>query len=100
MTIYLCARDASKEMHPKKWRTAQSDVYLKRYKEVDEDGKRYYWDTVARNGLQSPIPISVMCPDGTMLSINSQIGQYSIDEGLLNGTVKFNKIEKRLDVAP
>ncbi len=89
--ILVYAKDASKETHPQKWRTAQSEEYRKRYKEIDKNGKRYYWDTVARNGLQSPIPVSVVCPDGTVLSINSQIGQASIDEGLLNGTVRLTK---------
>ena len=89
--ILVYAKDASKETHPQKWRTAQSIEYLKRYKEIDEDGRHYYWDTVARNGLQSPIPISIVCPDGTVLSINSQIGQSSIDNGLLNGTVRLTK---------
>ena len=89
--ILVYAKDVSKETHPQKWRTAQSIEYLKRYKEIDEDGRHYYWDTVARNGLQSPIPISIVCPDGTVLSINSQIGQSSIDNGLLNGTVRLTK---------
>ena len=89
--ILVYAKDASKEIHPIKWRTAQSDEYLKRYKEVEADGRRYYWDTVARDGLQSPIPISVTCPDGSILSINSQIGQNAINEGLVDGTVRLTK---------
>lgn len=89
--ILVYAKDASKEMHPVKWRTAQSEEYLKRYKEIDNDGRRYYWDTVARDGLQSPIPVSVTCPDGSVLSINSQMGQQTIDEGLINGTVRLTK---------
>lgn len=89
--ILVYAKDASKEIHPVKWRTAQAEEYLKRYKETDTDGRRYYWDTVARDGLQSPIPVSVTCPDGYMLSINSQIGQAAINEGLINGTVRLTK---------
>ena len=89
--ILVYAKDASKETHPIKWRTAQSKEYLKRYKEIEDDGRRYYWDTVARNGLQSPIPVSVVCPDGTTLSINSQMGQTAIDEGLMDGTVRLTK---------
>lgn len=89
--ILVYAKDASKEMHPIKWRTAQSEEYLKRYKEVDTDGKRYYWDTVARDGLQSPIPVSVPCPDGSVLSINSQISQETINNGLIDGTVRLTK---------
>lgn len=89
--ILVYAKDASKETHTIKWRTAQSDEYLKRYKETETDGRRYYWDTVARDGLQSPIPVSVICPDGTTLSINSQIGQTTINEGLIDGTVRLTK---------
>ena len=74
-----------------KWRTSQSEEYLKRYKEIDADGKRYYWDTVARDGLQSPIPVSVVCPDGSVLTINSQIGQETIQKGLKNGTIRLTK---------
>lgn len=89
--ILVYAKDASKDKHPIKWRTAQSEKYLKRYKEIEDDGRRYYWDTVARNGLQSPIPISVTCPDGSILSINSQMGQSAINEGLIDGTVRLTK---------
>lgn len=89
--ILVYAKDASKETHPDKWRTFQSEEYLKRYKETDRDGRRYYWDTVARDGLQSPIPVSVTCPDGSILSINSQIGQTAINEGLADGTVRLTK---------
>lgn len=89
--ILVYAKDASKETHPVKWRTAQSEEYLKRYRETEEDGRRYYWDTVARDGLQSPIPVSVTCPDGSTLSINSQMGQNTINEGLIDGTVRLTK---------
>lgn len=89
--ILVYAKDASKETHPIKWRTSQSEEYLKRYKEVDADGRRYYWDTVARDGLQSPIPVSVACPDGSILSINSQIGQETIQNGLKDGTIRLTK---------
>ena len=89
--ILVYAKNSSKEVHPGKWRTAQSEEYLKRYKEIDEDGRRYYWDTVARDGLQSPIPVSVTCPDGSVLSINSQKGQETINNGLVDGTVRLTK---------
>jgi len=89
--ILVYAKDISKEVHPIKWRTCQSDEYLKRYKEVDENGKRYYWDTVARNGLKNPIPVSITCPDGFILSINSQMSQNTIEEGLQNGMVRLTK---------
>ncbi len=89
--ILVYAKNISKEVHPIKWRTAQSAEYLKRYKEIDEEGKRYYWDTVARDGLKNPIPVSVICPDGTTLSINSQDSQAKIDSGLKNGMVRLTK---------
>lgn len=89
--ILLYAKDASKATHPAKWRTAQSKEYLKRYKEIETDGRRYYWDTVARDGLQNPIPVSVTCPDGSTLSINSQKGQTTIDKGLTDGTVRLTE---------
>ena len=40
-----------KEVHPR-WYVSQSEEYQKRYKEIDENGNRYFWDTVARNGLK------------------------------------------------
>ncbi len=80
--ILVYAKNSSKDVHPKKWRTSQSEEYQKRYKEVDSDGRRYYWDTVARDGLQSPIPVSIQCPDGSILSINSQISLDKIKQGL------------------
>ncbi len=89
--ILVYAKDISKEVHPMKWRTAQSEEYRKRYKETDTDGRRYYWDTVARDGLQNPIPVSVTCPDGRVLSINSQMGQITIQKGLLDGSVRLSK---------
>ena len=89
--ILVYAKDISMEVHPKKWRTAQSDEYLKRYKEIDEFGRRYYWDTVARDGLKNPIPVTVTCPDGYKLSINSQMSYDTIIEGLENGTVRLTK---------
>ena len=52
------------ETLPDKWRIPQDTEYLKRYKEIDSNGNRYYWDTLVRNGLQSPIVITVTAPDG------------------------------------
>ncbi|MDH7567735.1 MAG: site-specific DNA-methyltransferase [Clostridiales bacterium] len=83
--------DAEFLIHKKKWRVSQSDEYLRRYKEIDEHGKRYYWDTLARDGLQNPIVIKIDCPDGTQITVNSQKSKETILEGLNNGTIRFTK---------
>lgn len=54
-----------------RWYISQTEEYLKRYKEVENDGRRYYWDTLVRNGLQNPIVITLTAPDGTSVTINS-----------------------------
>ena len=74
-----------------RWRIAQSDEYLTRYKETEADGQRYYWDTLVRNGLQNPIVITITTPDGNSTTINSQWSKSRVLEGLNNGTVKFTK---------
>ncbi|MDO9593239.1 MAG: site-specific DNA-methyltransferase [Erysipelotrichaceae bacterium] len=89
--ILVYVKNASKEVHKVKWRVSQSEEYLKRYREVDENGNRYYWDTLARDGLQNPIPVTVKCPDGTNLSINSQKSQSTIEDGLSNGTIRLTQ---------
>lgn len=75
------------------WLIAQSDGYLKRYKEVDENG-RFYWDTLVRNGLQSPIVITLDTPDGGKITINSQKSKETVLDGLKNGLVRFTKTAK------
>lgn len=86
--ILVYAKNKSKDVH-QRWYVSQSEEYQKRYKEIDENGKRYFWDTVARNGLKNAIPVSVECPDGTKLNINSQKSQTTIDEGLKDGSVRL-----------
>lgn len=76
---------------PPKWRIAQNAEYLKRYKEQDADGQRFYWDTLVRNGLQNPIVISVQTPDGDFITLNSQWSKERVLSGLKDGTVKFTK---------
>ena len=90
--VYL--KDASKETHPTQWQVTQSESYQKRYSEVEKDGRRFYWDTLARDGLQNPIPVSIRCPDGSLLSINSQKSQATIESGLLDGTVRLTMGKK------
>ena len=87
--ILVYVKNQSKEVHKKKWRVSQSVEYLRRYNQVDKDGNRYYWDTLARDGLQNPIPVTVLCPDGSYLSINSQKSQATIEEGLQDGSIRL-----------
>lgn len=87
--ILVYAKNSDKKIHNQKWKVSQSEEYLKRYKEIDDKGERFYWDTLARDGLQNPIPVSVVCPDGFVLSINSQKSQDTIEAGLVEGTVRL-----------
>lgn len=89
--ILIYAKNNDKKIHKKKWRVPYEGDYLKRYKETDENGLRYYWDTLARDGLQNPIPIKINCPDGSVLKINSQKSQESVLEGLESGTIRLIK---------
>lgn len=92
--IIVFAKSADKKIHTKQWTVSQSAEYLKRYKEIDENGRRFYWDTLARDGLQNAIPVSIECPDGTILHINSQKSQETINAGLKSGTVRLTKSKK------
>lgn len=74
-----------------RWYVSQTEEYLKRYKEVEPDGRRFYWDTLVRNGLQSPIVITLTAPDGTNITINSQKSEETVLKGLRDGTVRFTK---------
>ena len=89
--ILVYTKDSGKKTHPKKWLVSQSEEYLKRYKETAEDGRRYYWDTLARDGLQNPIHVEIQCPDGHLLKINSQQSQKTIEEGLSSGEIRLTK---------
>lgn len=91
--ILVYTKNKSKEIHPR-WYVSQSEEYQKRYKEIDENGKRYFWDTVARNGLKNAIPVSIQCPDGSTLNINSQKSQTTIEEGLQDGTIRLIQTKK------
>jgi adenine specific DNA methylase mod len=52
--ILVYAKNTAKEMHSLKWRTAQSEEYLKRYKELDPDGKRL-WNCIISRGKMKEI---------------------------------------------
>lgn len=87
--VYL--KNNSKLIHDK-WKISYEEIYLSRYKEYDEElGLRYYWDTLARNGLKNPIPIEIEAPDGTLVTFNSQKSIETIKEGLKTGKVRFTK---------
>lgn len=92
--ILVYVKNIDKKYHISKWKVSQTEEYLKRYRETDDDGERYYWDTLARDGLQNPIPVSVVCPDQSILTINSQKSQDTIDAGLIDGTVRLTKTKK------
>ncbi|WP_111859473.1 site-specific DNA-methyltransferase [Acinetobacter sp. CFCC 10889] len=87
--ILAYLKNNDKKLHTKKWRVPQTEEYLKRYKETDENGERYYWDTLARNGLKNPIPIELEAPDGSKVIFNSQKGLDTIEKGLKTGHIKF-----------
>lgn len=89
--IIVYAKNASKEIHKNKWRVSQTEEYLKRYKEIDENNKRYYWDTLARDGLQNPIYLELTCPDNSIISLNSQKSEKTVIEELKSGLIKFTK---------
>lgn len=92
--IIVFAKDSAKETHREKWKVSQSDDYLKRYKEKDENGRRFYWDTLSRDGLQNPIPIEILSPDGSTIFINSQKSYDTIKSGLKDGTIRFTKTKR------
>jgi adenine-specific DNA-methyltransferase len=78
-------------LQTERWRAPYDENYLKRYKEISEDGRRYYWDTVSRDGLQAPILVSLTCPDGSILTINSQKSKETIEHELENGDMRLTK---------
>ena len=77
----------------KRWYVPQVGEYLKRYREVEKDGRRYYWDTLVRNGLQNPIVITLTAPDGESVTINSQKSKETVLKGLEEGMVRFTKTQ-------
>jgi len=74
------------------WYENYDDEYLKRYKEEDEDGK-YFWDTLQRTGLQSPIIYDIKAPDGTIIT-----GEWVVSEKRFYADLRSGKIRiKELD---
>ena len=87
---YIIAYAKNQSGLKNRWYIPQSEEYLKRYKENDENG-RFYWDTLVRNGLQNPIVITLDTPDGGNITINSQKSKETVLNGLKDGTVRFSK---------
>lgn len=82
---------ARNKLLQEKWRLPYDEEYLKRYKEIDDRG-RFYWDTLSRQGLQSPIIYSVSCPDGTIIKNGKwQISEGSFKQKLETKDVRFTK---------
>lgn len=87
--VYVKAQNQNEE-----WRINYETSYLERYKFEDEKG-RYYYDTLARNGLQSPIVYDVECPDGTIIKDGTwQVSKTTFEEGLKSGEITFVKNKK------
>lgn len=84
----------NKDSHIKKWRIPYNEEYLKRYKEEDENSK-FYWDTLSRSGLQSPIVYDVKCPDGSIIRKGEwQISPNTFEDKLEKGEITFIKNKK------
>lgn len=89
--VLVYTRNASKEIQNKKWRVNYTEEYLKRYSETDENGDRFYWDTLSRDGLKNPIVIEYKAPDGSIVKLNSQKNEETIKTGLKEGTIRLVK---------
>jgi len=89
---YVLIYAKSIEYQPEKWRISYLDRHNKRYKYEDEKGL-YYWDTLHRGGLQSPIVYDIECPDGSIIKDGTwQISKKSFIDRLENKEVQI--IEK------
>ena len=64
--------------------------YLKRYKEVDENGS-YFWDTFARPGLKNPIHYDIVTPDGTKIDYGWIHSKERFEEEYKKGIVRLQK---------
>lgn len=90
--IAVYAKNKSKNIHINKWRIPYDAEYLKRYSEYDEEmKKRYYWDTLARDGLQNPIVVEIDLPDGTKMTINSQKSEDTILKEIKNKKIRITQ---------
>lgn len=89
--VLVYARNASKDYQKSKWRIPYSEDYLTRYSETDDNGYRYYWDTLARDGLRNPILLQLQAPDGSIITINSQKSEDTVKEELEKGWIRITK---------
>ncbi|MDP3112912.1 MAG: DNA methyltransferase [Thermodesulfovibrionales bacterium] len=88
---YIFCFAKNKLAHIDKWRVPYEAEYLKRYKEEDKEGK-YYWDTLSRDGLQSPIIYDVICPDNTIIESGKwQVAEKTFYDKKEKGEIKFVK---------
>lgn len=85
---YILIYIKNKDLHNCKWRVAYSEEQLKRYKEEDSKGK-FYWDTLHRGGLQSPIIYDVECPDGSII----KNGTWQVSKETFNNKLQLGEIQ-------
>lgn len=69
--------------------TEFDEEYLKRYKDVDEDGP-YFWDTMERSSTKTK-PYKITAPDGTSLSGRWFRSEDTFKKDLEKGEVRFLK---------
>ncbi|GGP67908.1 DNA methylase N-4 [Shewanella algicola] len=88
---YILIYAKNKDAQHSKWRVPYEGEYLTRYKNSDKNGS-FYWDTLHRGGLQSPIIYDVECPDGTIIKNGTwQISQTSFNIKKEQGLVRIIK---------
>ncbi len=92
------ANNSDKKNHLKKWRIPHESKQLKRYKEINHDGRFFYWDTLNRQGLKNPIPIDLVTPDGKIIKILSQRSKDTVLEEVKSGDIRFVERNNRWTV--
>ena len=70
--------------------------YLKRYKEKDKKG-RFFWDTLNRPGLNNR-RCSIEAPDGTKVDGYWIRSKKRIQQDIVSGEIKFEKINNKWSV--
>jgi adenine-specific DNA-methyltransferase len=74
------------------WYEEYDNDYLKRYKEEDDNGK-YFWDTLQRTGLQSPIIYDIEAPDGSIITGEWVVSKKRFDTDLENGKIRIKELK-------